>query len=622
MFKRSTKITSLLVAAASVVSMVPAMAADVTKVESLTGNVNDAVAFKDGVAVIAGEIDDKDDAFYYKDGKYDKLDDLDSGANLSVYGEKYVDADEGDYFVDLSSGKVSDDKLNEDNEDDAATALRKKLKDVDRYGEDDKTPDLKLIGGQKFGEQWYYTDSYTIDSSSVNSETNDNNTQIFTDSKGSYIDANYNLGKIKVKVTGVSVEGKKLTDTFNVENTKSVEKYRDDEATLLTYAKVEPHKVLTQDKDYIYRYATITISVKGNEKVKANTVAFEEVYGKDKDDNATAIEGIGTNEVKMEVIQKISKAQNSDTTDDAKYAKSVTNYVLSNDKGKTDDNPQDFKKMLKNEYNGYKETKYTAADGKLIAYAELDNDEDDDGLRVQALTLKQSSGLNYTDCKGNKTFAVEYSDDLKEHAFDIDIDGNIWFVDSGYIKKFDNEDDADKVYKVDGSINAISVYDKNNMVVWSTDDDVYSIVGKKEEEKEKPVDPTPAVTAGWNQAADGTYTYINADGTKKTGWFFDPAYNHYYYLDPSTGVMKANTWFFDPAYGKYYYLDGSGAMMANTWFFDPAYGHYYYFDGSGAMQTGWFYDGYNWYYADASGAMLANTTVDGYVLGASGAWIQ
>ena len=51
-------------------------------------------------------------------------------------------------------------------------------------------------------------------------------------------------------------------------------------------------------------------------------------------------------------------------------------------------------------------------------------------------------------------------------------------------------------------------------------------------------------------------------------------------------------------------------------------GTWYYTNASGAMQTGWINDNGTWYYCNASGAMLANTTVDGYVLGANGAWVR
>ncbi|NFS93867.1 hypothetical protein FDF05_13055, partial [Clostridium botulinum] len=40
------------------------------------------------------------------------------------------------------------------------------------------------------------------------------------------------------------------------------------------------------------------------------------------------------------------------------------------------------------------------------------------------------------------------------------------------------------------------------------------------------------------------------------------------------------------------------------------------------MQTGWLNDNGTWYYLDGSGKMLSNTTVNGYVLGANGAWIR
>jgi glucan-binding YG repeat protein len=60
--------------------------------------------------------------------------------------------------------------------------------------------------------------------------------------------------------------------------------------------------------------------------------------------------------------------------------------------------------------------------------------------------------------------------------------------------------------------------------------------------------------------------------------------------------------------------------MVNDWINDN--GVWYYFKANGAMSTGWVNDNGIWYYFDTSGAMLTNTTVDGYVLGANGAWIK
>ncbi|NFE75542.1 hypothetical protein FC758_17050, partial [Clostridium botulinum] len=40
------------------------------------------------------------------------------------------------------------------------------------------------------------------------------------------------------------------------------------------------------------------------------------------------------------------------------------------------------------------------------------------------------------------------------------------------------------------------------------------------------------------------------------------------------------------------------------------------------MKTGWLNDNGTWYFLNASGKMLSNTVVDGYKLGANGAWIR
>jgi hypothetical protein len=51
-------------------------------------------------------------------------------------------------------------------------------------------------------------------------------------------------------------------------------------------------------------------------------------------------------------------------------------------------------------------------------------------------------------------------------------------------------------------------------------------------------------------------------------------------------------------------------------------GDWYYFDSNGYMKTGWLQDGDNWYYFYSYGSMAKNTTIDGYLLGPDGVWIQ
>jgi len=225
MFKRANKITSLLVAAAAIVSIVPASAADVKKVDSQDGVVYNAVAYK-GADLVDGEVNDNDGAYYLKDGKYTELADVDSGSDYTVYGEKYVKIDDGsDYNVDLSTGKVLDSDVASDTEDDAASALRKKIKDSDRYGNTTTAPvygdadiaALTLIPGAKFGDIWYST-KYAVEPGNAGASIA-GSYNIYTDEKGNYIDADYNLGKIKVSTTAAGAN-----DSVTIENTK--DKYK------------------------------------------------------------------------------------------------------------------------------------------------------------------------------------------------------------------------------------------------------------------------------------------------------------------------------------------------------------------------------------------------------------
>ena len=129
----------------------------------------------------------------------------------------------------------------------------------------------------------------------------------------------------------------------------------------------------------------------------------------------------------------------------------------------------------------------------------------------------------------------------------------------------------------------------------------------------------------WYQNADGSYPanswklvggawyYFDAAGWMKTGWVHDGT--GWYYMNPS-GAM-ATGWLNDT--GIWYYLTGSG-LMKTGWLYDA--GAWYYLQSSGAMATGWLNDNGTWYYLVGSGAMATSTVIDGYTIGADGAWIQ
>jgi uncharacterized protein (DUF2141 family) len=118
MFKRANKITALLVAAASIMSVVPAMADTTTtttssRLESKDGTIENAVAYSGGKYAYQGyKSSDDTDAVYYNGGNTtDKaLDDLSSADLNESYADKYAFANDGSsqYLVDLTSGEVTD----------------------------------------------------------------------------------------------------------------------------------------------------------------------------------------------------------------------------------------------------------------------------------------------------------------------------------------------------------------------------------------------------------------------------------------------------------------------------------------------------------------------------------
>ena len=625
MFRRSTKITSLIVAAASIATMVPAMAADVKRAEDYDGTVYNAIAYKDGKFYIDGELEDMDEAAYYNEGgKYTDLDDVDSGDSAKIYGEKYLEVEEGDYYLDLETGKVTDDSVREDAFDDASSALRKKVNKDDpssRYAETNVLPnynednyvvdssDLKVGSGEnvsdlvavpknKFGEEWYmakYNRNSNYKSNFI--EGDDQAFAVYTDKDGKYIDADYNVGKISFTTTDGSATLKNTDD--------------DDAKAKVAVRHI---KTIASDKDYIYRLAAVVVTDLDGKNITDNVTFKNDVKGSD----ITTTDAVGfslkDNGKFVLAIQKISKEQASDDIDDAKYAKTVNTYFVTGDDGSKGD------KKIEVAYDD--NTKFSVVDGKLIAYT---INSDNSNVQAYAYTLKSKNGYYYVDSSDGadndtETRESDLADNQTKAAMDTDKDGNLYALDGGYVYKFDNDEDWEKVAKVDGSCTDLTVYDKDNIIVWNEEDEVYSIVAGKAKDDDNTDDNT-VTTTGWVQdATTGAWSYVKADGTKAIGWFQSPTSGLWYYMD-ANGVMQANGWIQDG--GSWYFLDSTGAMKTGwvytggAWYFlKPTNGN------KGAMQTGWIQTGGKWYYCNASGAMLSNTTVGGYVLGADGAWIK
>lgn len=88
--------------------------------------------------------------------------------------------------------------------------------------------------------------------------------------------------------------------------------------------------------------------------------------------------------------------------------------------------------------------------------------------------------------------------------------------------------------------------------------------------------------------------YLQADGNMATGWQY---INGYWYHFGNDGNKKAG--------------------------WQSVGGNWYYLDSEGRMQTGWIKDiTGKYYYLNSNGSMAYNTTINGYKLGANGAWIR
>ena len=105
----------------------------------------------------------------------------------------------------------------------------------------------------------------------------------------------------------------------------------------------------------------------------------------------------------------------------------------------------------------------------------------------------------------------------------------------------------------------------------------------------------------WQLTSDGSWKFLNLDGSAFTGWGYISTANgwDYYHLS-ADGIMDFG-WYFDEKLKKWYYLnaqhDGRFGAMTRGWHLDTKDGRWYYLDPkSGAMCTGWVFVNEKWYY--------------------------
>ena len=379
----------------------------------------------------------------------------------------------------------------------------------------------------------------------------------------------------------------------------------------------------------IGQYDAVDYAFFGSTKNPVKVLSYGERNsdGKRVDANGATVDPNG----EFYMIQKISK-ESGDDKDDAKLPKSTETYFISDREDYLRNQESVDTKDLVDE-DSYK---FTVSDGQLVRYEFKDDDgsyvgnDDDDSLDAWTYSLTNKNGFYYYDDDDDDVDI----DDEDEYDVTTDVNGDLWALSSGKVYKYDASDaEFKQMYRVDGSLNELSVYDEDSIIVYNEDEEIYAIKGGESstgkyvaedededtEETTDSKDTTTVVTTGWVSNIDGTWNFINADGTKAIGWVKSPYSGVWYYMD-AQGTMRSNGWIQDGA--NWYFLKSDGAM-ATGWMKSPYSGKWYYLNNSGAMVTGWVKSPYSgkWYYLDASGAMMSNTTVNGYVLGADGAWI-
>lgn len=637
MINRTTKLTALLVAAASIASMTPVMA--VEKLGNREGTIKEAIAFEGGKYVYEGyRTDDDDTGIWYNKGteKDTFLEDLEeyeitAGAK---YGTKYLnvseDGNKDEYLVDLTTGKIIDDESASEKEDSSKSKLVSNLKKAERYNSvsDSKIQsedvETNRLFKNQFGEVWHQYITTTDSQVELNDTTGaailtdgasfgkDSYTGFFNEN-GKYIDASY-TANLKI---------------YNPRKGKAtlIEKYDKvykDEALKVNLKAVKP---LAQDKDSIYVLSTVEVVYyhvmeDGKKVYKYADGAIEE-------------------KTTQYFVQKISKAQ-GEKTDGAYLPKSVVSYQLDGEDAqdtmfKNDDADDAFNAIMKYETLG-EDVLYSVKDGKLyVTYVEKDGNKDK--VHTHKLKLgKMKEDVVNTSIRGEKYEDIDISVVLQEDDGDqevqnkaksvsIDIDGNTWAINKGKIMMFDGSEFKD-VYSCDRSFNTIDVYNNGSLVAWEEGGDSYTTVqeGKNQTVNDATeIDPdlgkdnnTNTTKTGWDQQADGTWVLYDTVGNKVTGWA--NIGGAWYYMN-TNGIMQTG-WINDN--GTWYFLnpvsDGTKGAMKTGWLYDN--GAWYYLNASGAMQTGWLNDNGTWYYLNANGSMAANTTVGGYKLGANGAWIR
>lgn len=616
MLKRTGKITALLVAAVTVISTVPVMAADANPINLADekGEMEGVAVFSNGKYVYKGYKGNNESKIYYYDGRNDTaLDGYDDYDIIRKFDNSYVsvkDGDSDDELIDLSSGEVTGDTIN-GLRDSAKKKLLKKLSKTSKYDTDvpiDSGNFNEIEDG--FEDRWYSYEANGSDGKFYNGYVNDSGYYIdCTDAANIYV---YNEDQRMVKLDKFDEEKGGVTATLDTDYTP---------------------RTIGQDSGYIYRI--IHVNLTGAYKTKPSSATT------DNNDSAHQLSS-------TYYIQKISKVQ-GEKEDGAYMPLSVSSYQL---EISLDGDCDEAYSSLISDYTNIHDAGYfyktTVIGGEIYIYSydveanygrlnvdKVDLVDDYKVYKYETTTGRDGKTLKVlrtaTTVDGHVA-ALKAKQDLDGIGQDnndgiaVDANRDVWVVYEGQIRKSHQAGAFKTIYICKDSINSLDVYDDNNLVAWEKDGEVYTSVV---EGRQKGIDEaneilginTSATTSeavtekfGWDALPDGQKNFYDITSTKVSNRWINIDGSAYFLK--SDGIM-AIEWL--NYHGKWYYLNSDGSMKIG-WLNDN--GVWYFLEANGTMKTGWLNYGGKWYYFNESGVMMSNTTINGYILGESGALVN
>lgn len=237
-----------------------------------------------------------------------------------------------------------------------------------------------------------------------------------------------------------------------------------------------------------------------------------------------------------------------------------------------------------------------------------DSDGEDEDVYLKSLTLSDG---NLSFSKKTSTYNLNVAESVKEIKITAKPDCDNDEYDNYEVRIDGTEVDEDDKFRKTVSLNK----GKNEIKVIVEDDN--------DNKRTYTLNITRSGTATSNNNNNSTNTNNNSSNSglpttiiKADQWV--QANGKWQYND-STGNPIRNSWFADRNYGKTYYLQADGTMSTG-WLNNN--GKWYYLGTDGAKRTGWILDGGKYYYLYADGSMAYSTKINGYKLGADGAWVR